>query len=123
MATALRMLVVEDEEKLRTSLAQQFRDEEFKVDTAEDGIPALALIANNDYDVVLLDLKLPHMDGMTLLREINKIRKFPNVIVLTAVNDVPTAKECMRLGAKDYVSKPYDPEELLNVVIRTIGGS
>jgi DNA-binding response OmpR family regulator len=123
MATSLKMLVVEDEEKLRTSLAQQFIDEEFSVDTADDGIPALALIAENDYDVVLLDLKLPHMDGMTLLREINKIRKFPNVIVLTAVNDVPTAKECMRLGAKDYVSKPYDPEELLNVVIRTIGGS
>jgi len=121
MAHNLRMLCVDDHEDLRNSLKRQFTDEDFDVETASDGDIALDMIKKNEYDIVLLDMKMPKMNGMTVLKEMKKINKFPHVIMLTAVDDVPTALECVRLGAKDYLSKPYDPEELLHVVIKVLG--
>ncbi len=117
----LKMLCVDDNPDLRESLQQQFLAEDFAVDTADDGDVALEKIKANTYDIVLLDMKMKRMDGITVLEEMQKFKKFPHVIMLTAVNDVPTAMECVRLGAKDYISKPYDPEELLRVVIRALG--
>lgn len=121
MKTHLRMLCVDDNADLRNSLAQQFALEDFDVDTAVDGRDALAKIAANNYDIVLLDLKMPGLDGMGVLRELKTMNKNPHVIVLTAVADVPTALECVKMGARDYVSKPYDPEDLLHVVIKVLG--
>ena len=115
-----RMLVVEDHPDVRTSVAQQFEEEDFTVDTADDGIPARMLILQNNYDIVLLDLSLPRMNGVTLMKELVKIGKLPNVIVLTAWNSLPKAVECVKLGAKSYLLKPYDPAELLKVVMRTL---
>lgn len=115
------MLCVDDNADLRTGLEQQFRAEDFDVETAEDGVIALEKIKNNTYDIVLLDMKMPRMDGMTVLKEMRKLNKYPHVVMLTGVDDVPTAIECVKLGAKDYISKPYDPEELLHVVIRVLG--
>ena len=115
------MLCVDDNDQLRNSLEHQFTAEDFDVDTAGDGIAALEKIKINYYDVVLLDLKMPRMDGMTVLKEMRKFNKYPHVIMLTGVDDVPTAMECVKLGAKDYISKPYDPEELLHVVIKVLG--
>lgn len=120
MESRVRMLIVEDDQEIRSMLAQQFETEDFIVETTGDGVLAFSMIKENDYDIVLLDLKLPGMDGMTLLRGVNRIGRLPNVIVLTAVNDLSTAQECMKLGAKDFISKPYDPEELLGVIIRTL---
>ena len=115
------MLCVDDNEELRNTLSRQFMDEDFDVDTADDGDVALEMIKNNQYDIVLLDLKMRKMDGKTVLKEMHKMNKFPHVIILTGVNDVPTAIECVKLGAKDYISKPYDPAELLDVVIKALG--
>ena len=120
MAHTLKMLCVDDNEQLRTSLRDQFVAEDFDVDTAENGEVALAKIRENHYDLVLLDLKMPKMTGMDVLREMRKFEKNPHVIMLTAVDDVPTAIECVKMGAKDYISKPYDPEELLHVVIKVL---
>ena len=121
MKTHLKMLCVDDNPDLRNALAQQFILEDFDVDTAVDGVNAVEKIAANHYDIVLLDLKMPRMDGMGVLKEIKAMNKNPHVIVLTAVADVPTALECVKLGADDYVSKPYDPEDLLHVVIKVLG--
>jgi two-component system nitrogen regulation response regulator NtrX len=121
MKPHLKMLCVEDEKDIRESLVHQFADENFLVDAAEDGLIGLDLLKANHYDIVLLDLKMPRMDGMTVLKEMQKLNKNPHVIVLTGVDDVPTAIECVKLGAKDFLSKPYDPEELLHVVIKTLG--
>jgi DNA-binding response OmpR family regulator len=115
------MLCVDDNEELRTNLEQQFLAEDFDVDTAEDGVVALEKIKANHYDLVLLDMKMPKMNGMEVLREMRKFDTNPHVIMLTAVDDVPTAEECVKLGAKDYISKPYDPEELLHIVIKVLG--
>lgn len=117
----LKMLCVDDNEELRTNLAQQFINEDFTVDTANDGEMALEKIKSNHYDIVLLDLKMPKMDGLTVLKELKKINQNPHVIMLTGVDDVPTAIECVKLGAKDYIQKPYDPQDLLHIVIKVLG--
>jgi DNA-binding response OmpR family regulator len=121
MGHNLKMLCVDDNDDLRDNLAQQFINEDFDVDKASDGAMALDLIKENNYDIVLLDLKMPRMDGLSVLKEMRKIKKNPHVIMLTGVDDVPTAIESVKLGARDYIQKPYDPEELLHVVIKTLG--
>jgi two-component system, NtrC family, nitrogen regulation response regulator NtrX len=121
MRPHLKILCVDDNAEIRTSLAEQFSMEDFEVDTAEDGEFALQKVKENNYDLILLDVKMPRMDGMTVLKEIRKLDKNPQVIMLSGISDVPTAMECVRLGAKDYISKPYDPEELLHIVIKLLG--
>ena len=121
MSHHLKMLCVDDIEELRNSLEQLFKAEDFDVDTAEDGVIALEKLKNSVYDIVLLDLMMPNMDGMAVLKEMKKNPVFPRVIMLTAVDDVSIALECVKLGAKDYISKPYDPEELLHTVIKVLG--
>lgn len=121
MASHLKMLCVDDSEDLRKSLMHQFTMEDFDVDTAEDGEAALNKIRSNHYDIVLMDLKMPKMSGKDVLVEMKKLSKYPYVIMLTGVDDLSVAHECVKLGAKDYVQKPYDPEELLHVVIKVLG--
>jgi len=115
------MLCVDDNDDLRENLKEQFVGENFDVDTANDGDIALELIKKNHYDIVLLDVKMPKMDGPTVLKEMKKLNKRPHVIMISAVNDVPTALDCVKHGASDYISKPYEPEELLHVVIKVLG--
>jgi DNA-binding response OmpR family regulator len=121
MKTHLKMLVVDDNADLRNSLAQQFIAEDFDVDAAADGVEALGKIRESNYDIVLLDMKMPRLDGMGVLKELKTMNKNPHVIMLTAIADVPTAQECVKMGARDYVSKPYDPEDLLHIVIKVLG--
>ncbi len=121
MAHHLRMLVVDDNDDIRKSLAHQFTMEDFDVETAEDGEIALEKIRNGNYDIVLLDIKMPKMDGKALLLELKKIAKYPFIIMLSGVDDLSVAHECVKLGAKDYIQKPYDPEELLHIVIKVLG--
>ena len=121
MSKHMHMLCVEDKKELRESLKNQFVAEDFDVDTAEDGDVALEMLKEKVYDIVLLDLKMPRMDGKTVLKEMKNIGRFPHVIMLTGVDDVATAMECVKLGAEDYITKPYDPDELLHVVIKTLG--
>jgi DNA-binding response OmpR family regulator len=121
MATHLKMLCVDDSEDLRKSLTHQFTMEDFDVETADDGDVALEKIRANHYDIVLMDLKMPRMDGKAVLMEMKKLSKYPYVIMLTGVDDLAVAHECVKLGAKDYVQKPYDPEELLHIVIKVLG--
>lgn len=121
MAHNLRMLCVDDNIDLLTNLAEQFRNEEFLVDTADDGDVALELIKANNYDIILLDVHMKRVDGITVLHEMKKLNKHPYVIMISAVNEVAMADECVSLGATDYISKPYDPEELLHIVIKVLG--
>ena len=114
------MLCVDDDDDLRRELELLFKAEDFEVDSASNGPKALEMMKNKAYDIVLLDMKMPEMDGMTVLKEMRKLNVFPHVIMLTAVNDVSTALECIKLGAKDYIQKPYEPEELLHVVIKVL---
>lgn len=121
MKIHLKMLCVDDNRDLRETLAAQFRAEDFDVETAVDGLDAVEKLRHGHFDIVLLDLKMPGMDGLGVMKEMKKLTKFPHVVVLSAIDDVAMAQECVKMGARDYISKPYDPEDLLHVVIKVLG--
>jgi DNA-binding NtrC family response regulator len=111
------ILVVDDEFSVRDSLYNWFKMEGYRTDTAENGMEALKKLQESPWDIVLLDIKMPGMDGMELQRHIKKINNTIIVIVITAYATVDTAVEAMKEGAFDYISKPVDPDKL-SILIR-----
>jgi DNA-binding NtrC family response regulator len=116
MKNGKKILIVDDELSVRNSLKEWFLEDGFSVETAEDGNAALQRMHSGPYDIVIIDLKMPGMDGITLERRIREIDKDAAIIILTAFASVETAVEALKLGAFDYVTKPVDPDELSNTV-------
>jgi DNA-binding NtrC family response regulator len=114
--TAERILVVDDEEHLRGLLAKILTDARLEVDTAADGEEGLAKFKASRFDLTLLDLKLPKLDGMSVLRQAMEHDPEGVVIIITAFSTIETAIQAIRLGAYDYLAKPFRPEELMVVV-------
>jgi two-component system response regulator HydG len=115
-----RVLVVDDEPSARSGLEMLLKQEGYDVDTAEDGIAALEIVADRAPDVVVTDLKMPRMDGIELLRKVREQNKQLPVIVVTAFGDISTAVSAMREGAADYLIKPVDFDELALAIDRTL---
>jgi DNA-binding NtrC family response regulator len=111
------ILVVDDEFSVRDSLYNWFKTEGYRVDTAGNGMEALKKLQESPWDIVLVDIKMPGMDGMELQRHIKKIDNTIIVIIITAYATVDTAVEAMKEGAYDYLSKPVDPDKL-SILIR-----
>ncbi len=116
MTTKARLLVVDDEQHVRTSLACWFREEGYEVDVAAGGKEALATIARTPVDILLVDIKMPGMDGLELQRRARELAPDATVIIMTAYAAVETAVQAMKEGAYDYIVKPFDPEELSRLV-------
>jgi DNA-binding NtrC family response regulator len=114
--TDRRILIVDDELSVRSSLEEWFREDGFQVETAEDGLAAIRAMERGPYDIVLLDLKMPGMDGIAVQKRVREIDPRATIIILTAYASVETAVEALKLGAFDYVTKPVDPDELSNLV-------
>ena len=112
MQESIRVLVVDDEAGLRRFLAKELTARGFSVDSAGSGEEGLKKIAEAVYDVVLLDMKMPGMDGISALREIRRESPAPEVLILTGQGSVETAVEAMRAGAFHYLTKPFHLEEL-----------
>ena len=121
------LLVVDDEDTARTSLADILRLEGYQVDTASGGELAIQKIIKNNFDLILLDLKMPGVDGLDVLRTIaaqadpqarssSAAQLPPTVIMLTAHGSLESAIEALRQGAHDYLLKPSSPEQILNSV-------
>ena len=108
----VNILVVDDEFSVRDSLCNWFKIEGYRVDTAGNGMEALKKLQEDVWDIVLVDIKMPGMDGMELQRQIKKIDNTMIVIIITAYATVDTAVEAMKEGAYDYLSKPIDPDKL-----------
>ncbi len=102
------MLVVEDEEIMREALVDYFTDEGHTVDTASDGDKALAKFDLKDYNVMIIDLRLPGRDGLSVLDEVRTKNPNAKVIIITAYPSVDTEKEAMRRGAVEYLQKPFE---------------
>jgi len=115
-----RILVVEDEEVIRELLVPTLRDESYRVDAVATGEEALKRLERTLYDVVLLDLNLPGMHGMNVLSAAPATQTDAQFIVMTAFGSVDTAVEAMKLGAFDYVNKPFRTEELLLILGRAL---
>jgi two-component system nitrogen regulation response regulator NtrX len=113
-----KILIIEDEEAIRRVLVSILSEENesYQVEVAEDGVVGLAKIKNNDYDLVLCDIKMPKMDGVELLEAAKKIDSELPIVMISGHGDMETAINTMRLGAFDYISKPPDLNRLLNTV-------
>jgi DNA-binding response OmpR family regulator len=110
----LRVLVVEDEPRLAENIARSLRESAgYAVDVAPDGREGLFMAESSEYDLVLLDLMLPHMDGMQVLGRIRKAGQRTPVLVVTARDDKESVVALLNAGADDYLTKPFDLGELL----------
>lgn len=108
----MRLLIVEDEKELLESVAEGLRLSGYAVDTATDGAEAEDLFWSETYDLIVLDINLPKIDGFTLLKEIREEDKQVNVIMLTARTQVADRVKGLDLGANDYLIKPFHFDEL-----------
>lgn len=113
MGKAIRVLLVDDEERFTRTLSKRLVERGLNVHTAASGMEALKLTEDNVYDVAVLDVKMPGMNGVETLREIKKVQPLIEVILLTGHASVDSAIEGMRLGAFEYLMKPCEIEELL----------
>ena len=107
-----KVLVIDDEKLVRWSLQQKLMREGYDVETAPTGEEGINLIREDGFDLVLLDLRLPGMDGVQVLQEIKKMEKEVAVVMLTADTGISRAVECVRLGAHNYLCKPFDFDEV-----------
>ncbi|MBN2714258.1 MAG: sigma-54-dependent Fis family transcriptional regulator [Deltaproteobacteria bacterium] len=114
----IQVLVADDERNLRRMLKAQLERWGYEVHLAETGTEALKLLHENHIDIVITDLRMPEMDGMELLSQIQKRHKSLPVIMITAHGTVDTAVEAIKLGAFDYITKPYDRNALKDVVAK-----
>ncbi|MES2597971.1 MAG: response regulator transcription factor [Verrucomicrobiota bacterium] len=108
----MRILVIEDDPHLLRSLAATLREENYAVDTAEDGEDGLYKAKEGDYDAIVLDVMLPRLNGWEVLTRLRPARKTP-VLMLTARDTVPDRIKGLDAGADDYLTKPFDIDELL----------
>ncbi|HAA04718.1 MAG TPA: histidine kinase, partial [Syntrophobacteraceae bacterium] len=111
-----RILVVDDELIVRNSLKEWLDVEGFSVDMAESGLQALELLTSRAYPLMLLDIKMPGMDGVEVLKRAKEMRPEIQVVMMTAYATVETAVEAMKIGAREYLMKPFDPEALVAMV-------
>jgi len=110
-----RILIVDDDEVVRWSYRRSLQDVSRNVAAASDGEEALQTMEQNPFDVVLLDMRMPGQDGLSVLRTIKQKWPESEVVIITGYPTVASAKEAVRLGAYDYVAKPVGPQEVINV--------
>lgn len=116
MAKKISILIVDDEESVRDSLYNWFVEDGFRVECAENAKKALTILESDQFDIVLADIKMPGMDGLEMLRRIKSIKPDSIVIVMTAFATVDTAVKALKDGAYDYVTKPFDPDDLTHLI-------
>lgn len=114
------ILVVDDEEEARFGLSKLLTDQNYNVFTAANGVEALEVIRNNAISIIITDIKMPKMDGLTFLREIKKNLPSAKVVIITGYGEVETYLEAMNLGAIEFLHKPIQFKDLIKV-IRKVG--
>jgi DNA-binding NtrC family response regulator len=116
MPKKISILIVDDESSVRDSLYNWFIEDGYHVACAEDAKKALQILEAESFDIVLADIKMPGMDGLEMLSRIKTIRKDSIVIMMTAFATVETAVQALKDGAFDYVTKPFDPDDLSHLI-------
>jgi signal transduction histidine kinase len=117
----IRVLLADDEDALRTTIAAWLTDEGFEVEQAADGLEAIKLVQIKDFDIALLDIKMPGVNGLEVLRFVKKNSSATDAVMMTAMSDVNMAVEAMKLGAKEYLTKPIDLDQLVPQLRSLIG--
>jgi DNA-binding NtrC family response regulator len=119
MEHRVHIMIVDDEEIVRDSLTGWLQEDGYEVESAESGMKALELLPSKEWNLAMVDLKMPGMDGIQLMDEIKKTRPDMIIIIMTAYATVDTAVKAMKKGAYDYIVKPFNPEDL-SLTIRKI---
>ena len=119
MEPKVHIMIVDDEEIVRDSLAGWLAEDGYEVEAAENGMKALELLPSKEWNLAMVDLKMPGMDGIQLMDEIKRTRPDMTIIIMTAYATVDTAVKAMKKGAYDYIVKPFNPEDL-SLTIRKI---
>lgn len=117
---SISILAVDDEESFLRLLQTTLVQDGYKVETAHDGVAAINVLQNKSFDLVLCDLKMPRVDGIEVLRFVKDHYLDTQVIMLTGVNDIRIAVECMQIGAYTFITKPYSTGELTAVIERAV---
>ena len=121
LAAALAgVYTADDEEIVRESLLDWLREDGYEVEAVEDGFKALEKFTERSWDIALIDLKMPKMDGLELLGKIKETWPETQVVIITAFATVNTAVQAMKVGAYDYLVKPFNPEELSLLIKRLV---
>jgi DNA-binding NtrC family response regulator len=116
MAEKISILIVDDEESVRDSLHNWFIEDGYDVERAENAKNALLMLESRKFDIILADIKMPGMDGMEMHRRIRAMNSETIVIIMTAFASVDTAVQALKDGAFDYVTKPFDPDDLSHLI-------
>ena len=114
------ILIVEDDPKLREGLKILLEKKGYSPKIAEDGVKAINMIKKQKFDLVITDLVLPGADGMEVLRNVKKYSPLTKVIIITAFGTVDSAVSAMKMGASDYILKPFQVEEIRNKILRLL---
>ncbi|MDA3893376.1 MAG: sigma-54 dependent transcriptional regulator [Salinivirgaceae bacterium] len=112
----ISILIVDDEESVRDSLYNWFIEDGYKVTSAANANEALSILESNTFDIILADVKMPGMDGLEMHRRIKVLNQDSIVIIMTAFASVDTAVQALKDGAYDYVTKPFDPDDLSHMI-------
>ncbi|MEI8131531.1 MAG: response regulator [Leptolinea sp.] len=115
-----KVLVVDDAEFLRVRITKMLVGEGYEVNEAENGAKALELYQQIKPDVVLMDITMPEMDGLTALKSIKAIDPNARIIMLTALGQESVVMEAVKAGAKDFVVKPYDSDRVLSAIAKAL---
>ncbi len=118
--TAQPILIVDDEKNIRLALSMALEQLNIQVETAVNGEEALEKVARNSYGLMLLDLRMPGLDGMEVLRRVARDRPELKVIIITAYGSIDLAVEAMKLGAVDFLQKPFDTSQVREMVRRIL---
>jgi DNA-binding NtrC family response regulator len=112
----ISILIVDDEESVRDSLYNWFSEDGYRVECAENANKALAALESENFNIILADIKMPGMDGLEMLKRIKTLKKDSIIIMMTAFATIDTAVQALKDGAFDYVTKPFDPDDLSHLI-------
>jgi DNA-binding NtrC family response regulator len=120
LTNQVKILVVDDEEVVRDSLQELLSEEGYLVGKASDGLKAVEMLKDEEWHILLVDMRMPGLDGLSLLKTVNQLQPHSAVVIMTAYATIGTAVESMKQGAYDYLVKPFNPEELCLTVKRIL---
>ncbi len=120
MSEKSKILVVDDEDALRTALNDELTSKGYNVSTASDGEEAISGLQKETFDLVVLDINMPRMNGFEVLKFVKEKYPETKVVMLTGITDLKNAIESKKLGAEDFVAKPYDLVNLLTTIKRVL---
>jgi DNA-binding NtrC family response regulator len=116
-----KVLVIDDEQIVLDSVSQILIDENYEVDVSLSGREGLDWAIERPYDIILTDIRMPDIGGMRVLRDIKRVKSSLPVVIITGYATTKSAVQAMKLGAAEYIEKPFEPEQLLDAVGRALG--